>query len=681
MSGMADVVSVQVRHLTGSIVWEHPEREVPVAWLIEQVETALKKQRQQPNAADAHLPAETKKSSRKYHVSGPTLILSGCYLLYLFAKNLLSAAAAPVSLAARIFSLPTIAAVGISLPIQRQAVDNFRKNGRPDMGFISTGLLYASILTGNVLASFTVFWLFNLSGWLEDRIRTRSRQAVRDMLAGRMQKAWLVRDGGELEVEVDCLQPGDVVSVRLGGVIAVDGVVVEGEALVAESLITGESMPIRKAAGDSVLAGTTVEDGHILVRAEKSGEDTRLASIIRLIKNADNDPGRMQLWSEQFSQAMVPFSLSLAALALLLTGNILQAMAVLIITCPCAIRLSTSVAVSSGMSLAAKNGILVKGGNYMELAGRVNVLVLDKTGTITDSASEIIGVQVLDRRYREQTVLQLAASVQKNWQHPLSRAVVEKAGREGLALLPCRHTEMAVGQGVAGEVAGQDILIGSLDFMKSHGQEIDTRKLRCQFSKSCLFVVKSGHLIGLLETRGKLRGDAAAGLEKIRAMGIKRLVLLTGDSQESAAGFAERFGFDEVLCQQGPEDKAEWIRKWKLSNPDDVVAMAGDGVNDTPAFSEADLSMAIGDGGADAALEYADIVLQQGGADQAAEILQIGRETLQRMKGSYQIAIGGNSAVLLLTTFGLISPVAGALIHNLITVSAVGHAASIADIK
>lgn len=685
---LSGITVVLVRDTSGSVILEHPDGEIALSVILDVINgTHIESINKTPGSQSIRskntpscLSCSNTNSIQKNHVSGRVLLVSGLYILYLFAKRLFTTVVIPTTFIARVFTLPALAALGLSRPIQRQAIENFKQTGKPDMGLISTGLLYISILTGDVLAALAVFWLFNLSSWLEDRIKTRTRQAVREMLSGKVHNAWLVRDDAEIEVEVKSLEPGDIISLRLGNTIPIDGTVVKGEALVNESTLTGEGLPVIRQTDDTVLAGTVLEEGDILVRVDKAGEETRLAAIIRLIETAETDPGELQLTSQRFSQAMVPVSLILAASAFIFTGSLLQAMAVLIITCPCALRLSTSVAVSSAMSRAAIDGILIKGGRYIEIAGRVNVLVLDKTGTLTDMASEVATVTVLDKRFKADTILQLAASAQKTWPHPLSRAVTNKAEKLKLSLLACEETNLVVGHGVQARVKknNNNILVGSRRLMEKNqiscSHKVVARKQKEISGASRLYVACNDRLIGLIETRSQVRGDVTQGIKQLRAMGVEQIVLLTGDHKSGTNGLKERFGFDDVCWGQSPEDKASWIKNWKARHPEDIVAMVGDGINDTPAFATADLSLAIGEGGADVTVEYADIVLQRGGIDQVATTLALGRKTIGTIKESYAIAISMNAATLGMTTFGAISPVAGALLHNMITVAAVTNA-------
>ncbi len=691
LRAVAGVSRAEVRARTGSIILEHPAAMVRLETVI-----ALVKRICADSGPDCRkdnllaspstgrgrscLSCSGREESGGHHVSGWTLVLTGLYLIFLFAKRLVTTPVATTSLALRVFSLPALVTLGLSLPIQRQAMENLRRSGRPDMGLISTGLLYVALVTGNIFSAFTIFWLFNLSSWMEDRIRSRTRQAVRDMLAGEVRTAWLLKDGAEIEVDVTTLLPGDIITLRLGNTVPVDGEVVRGWALVNEAAMTGESLPVAKTSGTAVLAGTVIEAGEIRVQVNKTGEATRLAAIIRLIENAEKQPGELQRESQRFSQIIVPVSLTFAGAAFLLTGSLMQAMAVLIITCPCALRLSTSVAVSSAMSKAAARGVLIKGGRYIETAGRVNILVLDKTGTLTDMASEVGKITVIDKRFKPESLLRMAAGAQQAWPHPLSRAVSGEAVKRNLGLAPCEQSELVVGKGIRAMMGDKCVLIGSHRFMEENavvglGEGQTSQSLPS--GMTTLHIARDGRLIGMIEARHGVRPEDAVVFRQLRSTGVKRIVLLTGDSESGTAGLREIFDFDEVRCNQSPEDKAMWINDWKKTHPEDIVAMVGDGINDTPAFAAADISFAMGEAGADVTVEYADIVLQRGGIDKVAFTLALGRNTLKTIKESYAMAIGLNSATLALTTTGLLSPVGGAFVHNFITLAAVSNAATL----
>ncbi len=718
------IAFVEVRPKSGSMILIHPEGPIPLDRVLfgvkEEVTAYLKTMKNKNKSASdpvsrksklrsAAPPAE-KAGRNRYHVSGKTLILSGLTILYFMVRRIIFPIPPLTTWRERIVSIPFIAAFRLALPIQRQAVDNFKATGKVDMGMISTALVYLALFTGNIVSVLMVTWLFNFSGWMETRIKERTRQTVREMLTGQVTRAWKVVEGSEVEVALDDLLPGDLIALNPGDLIPVDGVVTKGHALIDESAMTGESLPLEKHSGGAVLAGTVIVEGGIHVRVDKTGEKTRLAAIIRFIESAETDRGELGRLSLAISQAMVPVSLCLAGVTFLVTGNYLQAMTVIMITCPCALRLSTSVAVSVAMGNAAAQGILIKGGSHVERAGRIDVLVVDKTGTLTRSKSTIAAITPVDKRYKEETILKLAASLLNTSRHPLGHAVVQAAHDYRIQLIPCEQRELIIGKGAKGSVGKQRILVGSRRLMeengivgvnKGHVKPADTtnhqtpgadrgenfytktgaQKVAPSHADACrdtsrIFVATDKRLIGWIEVGNKIREDTTLEtMTRIRNAGVNYIIMLTGDTKSGSHDLKRQLGFDAVEWGVSPEGKADWIAKRRATHPGERIAVVGDGINDTPAFALSDLSFAVGEGGVDVTMEVADIVLQQGGIGQVATTLELGHETLKTIRQSYTIAIGFNAVTLFMMTLGIVSPIAGALLHNLTTVYAVANAA------
>ena len=678
---------VEVRPASGSIVLVHPQGPPDLRNVIDFVRS-FKSALDEMSASETATVATLHRSSDtdgSFHVFGPTLLLSGVYIGWLMLKRFFAPVPVVGTLAARLVSPPGLLAVWLVMPIQRQAIENFKNTGRVDMSFISTGLLYVSLFTGNIVTALVVAWLYNLSGWMESRIRRHTQKAVKDMLMGRQTHAWKLVDGMEIRVDAETLIPGDTIVLSHGNTVPVDGRVIKGTVLMNESAMTGESMPVVKLKDQAVLAGTLVEDGHACVIVEKIGEQTRMAAIIRLIESARTDLGDVGRASLKISQYMVPVSLSLAGAAFFMTGSLFLAISTMMVTCPCALRLSSSTAISVAMGQAAAQGILIKGASHMETAGRVNILVLDKTGTLTQTVAQVTRVRNMDRRYKEETILKLAAAALGSLNHPLSRAVVLKACELGLEIPACEARKMVVGQGVEARVhtrtGVKTLLAGSKKFMTANGLDTsDTASSACPEGKearsdSIIFLALENHILGCIHATHMMRPDAGPDtMARLQALGISQIVLLTGDTQEGTRNIIDQLSFDEVHWGMSPEDKAQWIDRKKKNNPNAVIAMVGDGINDTPAFSRSHLSFAVGEAGEDLTLECADVVLQQGGLGKVAQSLDLGQHTLSVIRESYALAIGLNSATLMLMLSGLLSPFAGALIHNLITLGAVTNA-------
>ncbi len=664
---------VEARPRTGSLILQHFKGFSDFSAIALEVENIHKKF-SLSSAASSFSPRNTVKKS--YHVSGLTLLFSGAYLIYLSLKRVVF-----TPLSSSLLQLPVMMTLVLAWPVQRQALDNLKKNGRPDMGMISTGLLYYSLFAGNILTAYTIFWLFNLSGWLENRIQKRTRQTIRELLMAREESVWLQKDGAEIEVKVETLQPGDIVILRLGSVVPVDGVILEGEAFIDESMLTGEAQAVPREAGERVLSGTVVSGGEIVVKAEKTGEETRLAGIVRMVEIAENDPGDLQRFSHRLSQTMVPISLGIATLGFLLTGDLMQAMALFVIGCPCVLRLSSSVAVSSQVARASQEGILIKGGRYLELAAQMDTLIVDKTGTLTVAGGQQLEITVLDHRFTQIYLLQLAAGMQQTWPHPAGQSLLTMVKEEGGKPVTMEQSSFTVGKGVRATFDGEEILFGSYSFLTESGVTFSAAKKKViteanNSSASRLFLARKGQCLAFFTARQEFRGGEAQALAKLRTGGIKHLVLLSGDTAESVETTGKSFGFDEVLVGQSPENKADWIAAYRQKHPGAIIGMVGDGINDAPAFAAADIGFAIADGGSDVIVEYGDIVIQYGGLSQVARLQELAVETKEKIGRGYVTAIGLNSLALAGTAFGLVSPLTGALFHNGVTVAVVGYAAA-----
>ena len=576
LEALAEFQLVEVRPASGSVVLVHPQGPPDLQSVIDFVfsfKTALDGTSAPQTAAVATL-HRSSDTDGSFHVSGPTLLLSGVYIGWLMFKRVFAPVPTVGTLAARLLSLPGFLAVWLAMPIQRQAVENFKNTGRADMSFISTGLLYVSLFTGNILTALAVAWLYNLSGWMESRIRQHTRKAVEDMLMGRQTHAWKLVNGVEVRVDADTLIPGDTIVLSHGNTVPVDGRVVKGTVLVNESAMTGESMPVVKTQDQAVLAGTLVEGGYAWIVVQKTGDQTRMAAIIRLIESARTDLGKMGRASLKISQYMMPLSLTLAGAAFFMTGSLFLAIATMMVTCPCALRLSSSTAVSVAMGQAAARGILIKGGSHVETAGRVNTLVLDKTGTLTQTSARVTRVQNMNRRYKEETILKLAAAALASLNHPLSRAVVSKARELGLELPACEARKMVVGQGVAARVQTRTgvktLLAGSKNFMTANGLNVsDTASPAGPGDKearsdSIVFLALEKHILGCIHATHTMRPDAGPDtMTRLKRLGISRIVLLTGDTREGTRDLIGQLSFDEVHWGMSPEDKAYWIDRKK----------------------------------------------------------------------------------------------------------------------
>ena len=681
LSEIPRISMADVRPGTGSIIITHEEgslnleavrsvleREIPV---YERGNTAF-----EYSCCRAPL---SRAENRQTHVPGWVLAITGIYLAIMWCGRLIfgRSMSPRVFSLRRIFGVPALVAVGLSLPILRDGLRDLMERWRPNMDLLIVSASYLSILMGEPVTAMVVLWLVNLSEWLEEKTQERTRKAIRSMLRQEVREAWIVRDGVELEIKVSELSVGDILSLRFGSAVPADGTVQDGEALVDESAMTGEALPVFKTSGDQVLAGTTVEMGHIFLHVDSVGEETRLAAIIRLIEEGEASKAPIQLSAERFSDAVVPVSLFLALAVFFFTRNLQRAIAMLIIACPCGIGLSTPTALTAALGNAARRGVLIKGGRNLETAGKVNTLVFDKTGTLTSGTPRVSRVITLDDDYEPIQILQLAASSQMHWKHPMTIAVLEKVGEIEIEIPPHEETEFIIGHGVRAKINGNEILVGSHHFMEDyevdHEVGHDEEKRILEKGESVLFVASNGKLIGLIGVEDRVKDNTAIALLRLKDLGVRHIVMLTGDHKRNAMAIARDLPIDEIQWSQSPEDKAAWIAQWKERNPGDLVAMVGDGINDTPAFSRADLSLAMGDTGADVAMEHAAIVLRRGDLELVAEAIDLGQATLSTISQNYSLSVGLNLAGVVLAAFGWLSPLAGAFFHNLITVAVVSN--------
>lgn len=671
---------VEIRLGTGSIILLH-HRQAPDMETVRMVlADAISLQRRLEPSSEGHTTSVSSlpDANRRSHVSGTVLVLAGVYIIVEWIRRVLfgGAAAGRFSLVSRIFNVPALVAVGLSIPIMREALRNLVSR-RVSMDLLVTSAAVLSILMGEAMAALVVMWLVNFSEWLETRTVEKTRKAIRDMLQQEVRDTWVIREGVEVQIAVSDLVKEDIVSIRQGDAVPADGKVVEGEALINESAMTGESRPVFKVVGDVVLAGTTVDMGKILVQVESTGEDTRLGQIIRLIEEGQEQKAEIILSSQRFSDAVVPFSLALSLLTYFITGNIKRAMAMLIIACPCGVSLSTPTALSAAMGNAARQGSLVKGGRYLEGAGRIKHLTFDKTGTLTSGVPQVSRVISLDDRYEPIRILQLAASSQMHYKHPMTLAVLNKVRETEIEIPRHEKTELIIGHGVKAKINGDEILVGSHHFMEDYqvdhemGHPEEERMLAA--GESVLFVACNRRLIGLMGVEDRMKETATEALLALKALGVEHIAMFTGDREHHAKALAQSLPIDKIRWEQSPEDKASWVMQCKRLYPDHVVAMVGDGINDAPAFSHADISFAMGDTGADVAIEHADIVLRNGDLSLVAQTVALGQRTLEVIGQNYGIAVGLNLAGMLLAALGWLSPLAGAVFHNLITVGVVSN--------
>ena len=547
--------------------------------------------------------------------------------------------------------------------------------GMPDLYFESAGMILTLVTVGK---------------YLEERSKGKTTGAITALLALAPESAVVRRDGKEVTVPTGDIRPGETVIVRQGGRIGVDGTVTAGGGTVDESALTGESMPVEKTVGDRAVSATILTGGYLELTAERVGEDTTLSQIIRLMEQAAGGKAPISRLADRISAVFVPVVIAIAVLASVLWAAaggmgvrfcLSIGIAVLVISCPCALGLATPVAITVATGKAAERGVLVKSAASLELMGRVDTVVLDKTGTVTEGKPRVTDV-LCAAGMDESALLSAAASLEKPSEHPLAGAIVAEAETRKLTLHPASDFSAVAGGGVTASVAGVKLLAGNEAFMAQSGVAVsaELHSAAAQLAedgKTPLFVAGNGALLGVVAVADVVKHDSAAAVAALRSMGCE-VVLLTGDNRRTADAIARQVGVSRVIAQVLPQDKARVVRELQASGG--RVAMVGDGINDAPALVTADVGLAIG-AGTDVAIESADIVLMKNSLMDVADAVSLSRATLRNIRQNLFWAFFYNSvgipvaAGALYPAWGLtLNPMLAAAAMSLSSVCVVGNA-------
>ena len=529
-----------------------------------------------------------------------------------------------------------------------------------------------ALIIGEYWESAAVTFLFAIGHALEVRTMNKTRSALAQLVAVAPDTATVMRDGEQVEVFASSVQPGEIVLVKNGAKVPVDGVVVDGVGSLDEAPITGESLPVEKTVGDKVFAGTVSRGGFLQVETTGAGADTTLARIIHRVEEAQDAKARTQTFMERFSAWYTPGIIVLALAAGLISQSVVLGLTLLVIGCPGALVISIPVAVVAGIGRGAKDGILIKGGEYLETSAKINAVALDKTGTLTEGKPQLIDVVVLDSEFTEDQVLGWAARAEAGSEHPLSKPVIDAARVRGLSVsgLP-EFTEVIPGKGIVADFDGQHVAVGNRALIEDIAIEgaaeglVTLNRVMDDLSNqgnTPMAIALDGQVIGVLAVADKLRADAPEMISLLHSVGVKEVVMLTGDNERVARSVAAQVGVDQVRAGLLPEDKLEAIKALQAQGY--TVAMVGDGINDAPALAVADVGIAMGAAGTGVAIETADIALMNDDLLKLPEGISLARRTVAVMRQNIAIALVTVVALLAGVFMGHVSMALGMLVHE-----------------
>ncbi|WP_074016885.1 heavy metal translocating P-type ATPase [Fusobacterium massiliense] len=572
----------------------------------------------------------------------------------------------------KFFNYNTLATIGLAMPVLKNGLMSLAKNKRPNADTLSSSAIISSILLGKESAALTIMFLEEVSELLTVYTMEKTRGAIKDMLSVGENYVWKeISEDNVKRVPIEEIQKDDIIVVQTGEKISVDGKIIKGEALIDQSSITGEYMPVKKGEGESVYAGTIIKSGNISILAEKVGDDRTVSRIIKLVEDANSNKADIQNYADTFSAQLIPLNFILAGIVYATTRNIGKAMSMLVIDYSCGIRLSTAVAFSAAINTAAKNGILVKGSNFIEELSKAETVIFDKTGTITEGKPKVQSVEVFGNSVSENEMIALAGAAEEQSSHPLAVAIMSEIKDRGLEIPKHGKIKTIVSRGVEVKVDKTKVVrVGSKKFMLESGIDLnivaDAERGVISRGEIGIYVALDDKIIGIIGVSDPPRENIKKAINRLRNYGVDDIVLLTGDLRQQAETIASRMAIDRYESELMPEDKAKNILKFQSKGSN--VIMIGDGVNDAPALSYANVGVALGSTRTDVAMEAADITITQDNPLLVPGVIGLSKNTVKTIKENFAMVIGLNTFALVLGATGILAPIYASVLHNSTTI-------------
>ncbi len=525
--------------------------------------------------------------------------------------------------------------------------------------------LIASVCIGEIFAAGEVAFIMQLGGLLEELTVAKARAGIEKLVHLTPQTARIVSGGAERVVPAEEVRVGDVLRLLPGETVPVDGVILSGQTSINQAVMTGESLPVDKSAGDEVSSGTVNQFGAFEMRASRVGEDSSIQRMIRLVQSADAGKAKIVGLADRWATWIVVIALTAAALTWLISGQIIRAVTILVVFCPCALVLATPTAIMAAIGNATKHGFLVREGDALERLARVSVIAFDKTGTLTCGTPEVVEVKSYSSAISEDALLRLAAGAEQLSEHPLGKAVVRGYKKASASPLPAAEEfSMIPGRGVSASIEGHAVLAGNAALLAEHGTSLTIpAEAEEQLRQGCtvIYVAADGTFAGYIALADTLRAESAGMIAQLSALGVQP-VLLTGDHENAANTIAAKLGISSVRSGCLPEDKLTAIGEYRAQG--ERVCMIGDGVNDAPALKSADVGIAMGGVGSDIAVDAADIALVDDEVKEFPHLLALSRRMMTTIKINMTFSMALNFLAIILAILGTLSPVVGALVHN-----------------
>ena len=575
----------------------------------------------------------------------------------------------------RFLNYNTLSTLALAMPVLKNGINSLIKNKRPNADTLSSSAIISSILLGKESAALTIMFLEEVSELLTVYTMEKTRGAIKDMLSVGENYVWKeISEDNVKRVPIEEIKKDDIIVVQTGEKISVDGKIIKGEALIDQSSITGEYMPIKKSVEDDVYAGTIVKNGNISIIAEKVGDDRTVSRIIKLVEDANFNKADIQNYADTFSAQLIPLNFILAGIVYASTRSITKAMSMLVIDYSCGIRLSTAVAFSAAINTAAKNGILVKGSNFIEELSKAETVIFDKTGTITEGKPKVQSIEVFDNNMSENEMIGLAGAAEEQSSHPLATAIMTEIKDRGIEIPKHSKIKTVVSRGVETKVGkGKEakvIRVGSKKYMLENNVNltaaIDAERGIISRGEIGLYIAQDDKIIGLIGVSDPPRENIKKAINRLRNYGVDDIVLLTGDLRQQAETIASRMSIDRYESELLPEDKAKNILKFQSKGSN--VIMIGDGVNDAPALSYANVGVALGSTRTDVAMEAADITITQDNPLLVPGVIGLSKNTVKTIKENFAMVIGLNTFALVLGATGILAPIYASVLHNSTTI-------------